>query len=32
MIEQMYEGVATGKYDIAVFANLQDAFDAVWRK
>ena len=28
----MYEGVATGKYGIAVFANLQDAFDAVWRK
>ena len=32
MIEQMYEGVPTGKYDIAVFANLKDAFDAVWRK
>ena len=28
----MCEGVATGKYGIAVFADLQGAFDAVWRK
>ena len=28
----MCGGVATGKYGIAVFADLQDAFDAVWRK
>ena len=28
----MCEGVASGKYDISVFANLQGAFDVVWRK
>ena len=32
LIEQMCEGVATGKYGIAVFADLQGTFDAVWRK
>ena len=29
LIEQMCEGVASGKYGIAVFADLQGAFDAV---
>ena len=32
LIEQMCEGVASGKYDIAVFAGLQGDFDAVWGK
>ena len=32
LIEQMCEGTASGKYDIAVFADLQGAFDAVWRE
>ena len=32
LIEQMCEGFASGKYGIAVFADLQDAFDAVWKK
>ena len=32
LIKQMCEGVASGKYGIAVFADLQGAFDAVWRK
>ena len=32
LIEQMCEGVASGKYGIAVFADLQGAFDALWRK
>ena len=32
MIEQMCEGVASGKYGIAVFADLQGAFHAVWGK
>ena len=32
LIEQMCEGFASGKYDIAVFADLQGAFDAVWKK
>lgn len=27
LIEQMYEVVANGKYSIAVFADLQGAFD-----
>ena len=31
LIEQMCEGVASGKYDIAVFADMQGAFDAVRR-
>ena len=29
LIEQMCEGVASSKYSIAVFADLQGAFDAV---
>ena len=29
---KMCAGVASGKYGIAVFANLQGTFDAVWRK
>ena len=29
LIEQMCEGFASGKYGIAVFADLQGAFDAV---
>ena len=32
LIEQMCKGVASGKYGIAVFADLQGAFDAVRRK
>ena len=32
LIEQMFEELASGKYGIAVFAGLQGAFDAVWRK
>ena len=32
LIEQMCEGTANGKYGIAVFADLQCAFDAVWRE
>ena len=32
LIEQMCEGVTSGKYAIAVFADLQGAFGAVWRK
>ena len=32
LIEQMCEGVASDKYGITVFADLQGAFDAVWRK
>ena len=28
----MCEGVASGKYDIAVFADLQGTFDVMWRK
>ena len=32
LIEQMCEGVASGKYDIAVSADLQVVFDSVWRK
>ena len=32
LIEQMCEGFASGKYGIAVFADLQGAFDAVWKK
>ena len=32
LIEQMCEGFASGKYGIAVFADMQGAFDAVWRK
>ena len=32
IIEQMCEGAASGKYGITVFADLQGAFDAVWRK
>ena len=32
LIEQMCEGNASGKYSIAVFADLQSTFDAVWRK
>ena len=32
LIEQRCEGVASGKYSIAVFADLQGAFDALWRK
>ena len=31
-MEQMCEGVASGKYGIADFADQQGAFDAVWRK
>ena len=32
LIEQMCEGVASDKYGITVFADLQGAFDALWRK
>ena len=32
LIEQMCEGIASSKFGIAVFADLQGAFDAVWRK
>ena len=32
LIEQMCEGVASDKYGITVFADLQGAFDAMWRK
>ena len=32
LIEQRREGVASGKYSIAVFADLLGAFDALWRK
>ena len=32
LIEKVCEGVESGKYGIAVFADLQGAFDAVWRK
>ena len=32
LIEQMREGIASSKFGIAVFADLQGAFDAVWRK
>ena len=32
LIEQMCEWGASSKYYIAVFADLQGAFDAVWRK
>ena len=32
LIEQMCEGFASGIYDIAYFADMQGAFDAVWRK
>ena len=32
LIEQMCEGGASGKYGIAVFADLLGAFAAVWRK
>ena len=32
LIEQMCERAASGKYNITVFADLQGAFDVVWRK
>ena len=32
LIEQMCERVASDKYGITVFADLQGAFDAMWRK
>ena len=32
LIEQMCEGVASGKYGIADFADMQGAFNAVWSK
>ena len=32
LIERMCEGVASGKYGIAVFTDPENTFDAVWRK
>ena len=32
LIEQICEEVGSGKYGIGVFADLQGAFDVVWRK
>ena len=32
LIEQMCEEVASDKYGITVFVDLQGAFDAMWRK
>ena len=31
LIEQMLEAIANGKYGVVVMADLEGAFDAVWR-
>ena len=32
LIEQMLDAISSGKYSLAVMADLERAFDTVWRK